>query len=216
MPDNLEVMLRNQVNANLNHALDTAVQAGDVQTARKVTQQLQQLALETSKSPDVPKFSNNDIRAALKSKASWFGIDPRRSAKAVEFGKNMEPQSFPNAEAFAEALIKSVNEEYKTNEPKESDEEEPELEEPENEDKSEKKPERKRTDAPSGEGVRAIPRRTSGAWTKLSDAPKEIADTIRSAAERFTRNATKEQKEKYIVTALGTAYASDQRSRVKR
>jgi hypothetical protein len=205
MPDDLEVMLRNQIQNNLTYALDSAVQAGDIQAARKATQQLAELHLKNVKSSNVPQYSNADIRAVMQAKASWFGVDPRRSAKAVEFGKNMEPSAFKSAEAFAEALIKAVNNEFEEGE--EVEEEEVEEEEPE------KKVVRKRTDAPSGEGARAIPRRSSGPWTKLSEAPRDVADTIKAAAEKFTRNATKEQKEKYVATALGTAYAADQRTR---
>lgn len=222
MADDLEVMLRNQVQANLTHALDSAVQAGDIQAARKATQQLQDLALQNLKASGGRLFNNADIRASLKTKAPWFGVDPRRSAMAVEFGKNMEPESFKSADDFADAIVKSVNEEFKRNgkphekeeDPDEDlDEEEPDEEEP---DEEEKKVTRKKTDAPSGDVRRAVPRRSSGPWVKLSDAPKDIAETIKSAADKFTRNATKEQREKYIATALGTAYAADQRLRGKK
>lgn len=206
MPDDLEVMLRQQIQNNLTNALDSAVQAGDIQAARKATQQLADLHVKNVKPSDAPQFNNADIRNAMKTKASWFGVDPRRSAKAVEFGKNMEPQSFKSASDFADALVKAVEDEFKDGS------EEPD-EEPEDEEEPEKKVARRKTDAPSGDTGRAIPRRSSGPWTKLSDAPKDVADTIRGAAEKFTRNATKEQKEKYISTALGTAYAAEQRAK---
>jgi hypothetical protein len=206
MPDDLEVMMRNQIRNNLTHALDSAVQAGDIKAAREATQQLADLHVKNVKASDVPQFNNADIRAAMTKQASWFGVDPRRSAKAVEFGKNMEPQAFKSAAEFAEALVKAVNDEFDGSE-------EAEEEAEEEEEKEEKKVARKRSDAPSGDIARAIPRRSSGPWTKLADAPKDVADTIRSAAEKFTRNASKEQKEKYVATALGTAYAADQRAK---
>lgn len=209
---NLEVMLKNQMQANLTHQLDSAVQAGDIQAARKATEQLQQFALQ-NKPANTPQFNNADIRASLKTKAPWFGVDPRRSAKAVEFGKNMEPESFQTADAFAEAIVKAVEEDFKPNDKPDDDEEEEEQEEEEEEGK---KVARKKTDAPSGDGARAVPRRTSGPWVKLGDAPKDIAQQIKASADKFTRNATKEQREKYIATALGTAYAADQRSRGKK
>ena len=207
----LETMLKNQVAANLTYALDSATQAGDIQAARKAAQQLQEFAV-SNKQPDAPSFTNADIRTAIKAKASWFGIDPRRSAKVVEFGKNMEPQSFKSAEEFADAVIEAVEDEFKPardDEPIDDEPEEPEEEEPE------KKVARKKTDAPSSSGARAVPRKSSGPWSKLSDAPKEIAENIKRATDKFTQNATKEARAKYIATALGTAYAANQRAKGK-
>lgn len=205
----METMLRNQVQTNLTNALDSAVQAGDIQAARKATQQLQEFALTLNKTPAATSFTNADIRTAIKAKASWFGVDPRRSAKVVEFGKNMEPQSFKSAEEFADAIIKAVDDEFKT----EKEEEEEIEKEKEDEGAGEKKVARKKTDAPSGDVGRAVPRSSSGLWTKLSDAPRDVAEHVRNSAEKYTRNATKEQREKYIATALATAYAADQRAK---
>jgi hypothetical protein len=206
---NLETIYHNQMQANLVHALDSAVQVGDINAARKATQGLSELAITQAKNAN-PQFTNADIRAALKVKAPWFGVDPRRSARAVEFGKNMEPQSFKSADAFADELIRAIAEEFEMEEP------EPEEDDEEKEENKENKIARRKTDAPSGEITRAVPRRSSGPWAKLSDAPKDVADTIKNAADKFTRNASKEQREKYIATALGTAYAADQRSRTKK
>jgi hypothetical protein len=50
----------------------------------------------------------------------------------------------------------------------------------------------------------------------LSDAPKEIADSVKRATEKFTANATKEARAKFVESALATAYAADQRSRGKK
>jgi hypothetical protein len=205
----VETMMRNQMHNTLTRQLDSATQAGDIQAARKVAQQLQELALTTVKKNGVVPFNNEDIRDCLATKAPWFGTDPRRSAKAVEFGKNMEPQRFKSAEEFADAVIKAVADEF---EPAEEAEEE----DTEDEDVEKKPAVRKKTDAPSSAGARAVPRRSAGPWSKLSDAPKEIADTIKASADKFTRNATKEQREKYISTALGTAYAADQRAKGKK
>lgn len=206
--NNLETMLHGQVQANLVRALDSAVQAGDIKAAREATNQLADLHLQNSKKAPA-QFTNVDIRESLKKKAPWFGVDPRRSAKAVEFGKNMEPTSFKSADEFADKLIKSIAEEF--------DEEEGDEEEADGpEETEEKKVARKKTDAPSSAMGRAIPRRNSGQWVKLGDAPKEIADTIKASADKFTRNATKEQREKFITTALGTAYAADQKLKGKK
>lgn len=211
MATDIEAIVKNQLQTSLTHQLDAATQAGDIAAARAAANKIAEFALQ-NKSPDAPSFTNVDIRKSLKEKAPWFGVDPRRSAKAVEFGKNMEPQSFKSADEFADALIKSIKEEF------EDADDEPEEEEDEDEDeKPEKKVARKKTDAPSSSMARAVPRRAaSGPWVKLSDAPKDIAETIKASADKFTRNATKEQRERYIATALGTAYAADQRSRGKK
>lgn len=212
--NNLETMLRSQLQANLVYKLDSATQAGDIVAARKAAQELSEFAVQ-HKSANKPHFDNADIRTALKAKAPWFGVDPRRSAKAVEFGKNMEPESFKSADEFAEKLIKAVEKDYKKEEDEEDDDDDEEVdeEESEEEEKEEKKIARKRTDAPSGDARRVVSRRSSGPWTKLSDAPKDIAQQIKASADKFTRNVTKEQREKYITTALGTAYTADQRTR---
>lgn len=201
---NLEAMVHAQMHDTLHRQLNSAVQVGDINVARAAVQQLNQLAVTQAKNNK--QFTNHDIREVLKTKAPWFGVDPRRSARAVEFGKNMEPASFETAEAFADELIKAVKEEF--DEPDNEPDDEPE-------EKEEKKVVRKRTDAPV-DHARAVPRRSSGVWAKLSDAPKDIAEQIRNSADKFTRNATKEQREKYITTALSAAYTADQRGRARK
>jgi hypothetical protein len=204
----LETMLRQQVQTNLTHALDSAVQAGDINAARNATKQIAELAASSAKPVAKPAFTNVDIKNALKEKAPWFGTDPRRSAKAVEFGKNMEPEAFPTAEAFAEAVVKAVDEEFK---PVPTTEDEPEERE---EEEKEEKTARKKTDAPSADTGRSATRaRSSGPWTKLADAPKDVADIVKSQADKFTRNASKEQREKFISNALSTAYNAAQRNK---
>lgn len=209
--NNLETMLKNQMQANLVHQLDAATQAGDIAAARRAAQQLSEFAVQ-HKPADTPHFTNADIRKALKAKAPWFGVDPRRSARAVEFGKNMEPESFKSADDFAAELIKAVDEE---NREEEADEEEDVDEEAEELKEELKKVARRKTDAPSGDARRPVSRKSSGPWTKLSDAPKDTAQQIKNSADKFTRNVTKEQRDKYIMTALATAYAADQRLRGK-
>jgi hypothetical protein len=148
----------------------------------------------------------------MQTKAAWFGTDPKRSAKAVEFAKNMEPTAFKTAEEFSDALIKAVDEEFK---PAGEKEHEPENEDEETEEEKEKPVARKKTDAPTGDTGRSASRAgSSGPWNKLSDAPKEVADNIKRQAEKFTR--TKEAKDKFITTALGSAYADHQRKGAKK
>jgi hypothetical protein len=206
----IETMLRQQMQQTLTNQLDTATQAGDIAAVRKTAQQIAEFAAASAQPAKKPAFTNDDIKKAIKAKAEWFGTDPRRSAKVVEFGKNMEPESFATADAFADAVIKAVDEEFKT--AKAEDEEPVEDEEPKEEE--EKPVARKKTDAPSGDTGRSATRgRSIGPWAKLSDAPKEVADQIRVFADKSTRNATKEAKEKFITTALATAYATAQRKK---
>jgi hypothetical protein len=210
MADDLQQMMRNKIHNDLLGRLDYATQSGDIQAARQAAAQLADFTAK-NRPPDVPAFTNADVRAAIKAKAEWFGVDPRKSAKVVEFGKNMEPASFKSAEEFADRIIKEVEKEYEEAD-EEPDEEEEEEDEDEKLEKELKKVARKKTDAPSSSGARALPRRaSSGPWTKLSDAPKEIAQQIKAQADKFTRNATEEQRKKYIATALGTAYNAEQR-----
>ncbi len=207
----IETMLRQQMQQTLTNQLDTATQAGDIAAVRKTAQQIAEFAAASAQPAKKPAFNNDDIRKAIKAKAEWFGTDPRRSAKVVEFGKNMEPESFATADAFADAVIKAVDEEFKTAKVEETDEE---PEDETDEEKEDKPAARKKTDAPSGDTGRSAMRgKTSGPWAKLSDAPREVADQIRTFAEKSTRNATKEAKEKFITTALASAYAAAQRKK---
>jgi hypothetical protein len=219
-------MLRSQMQSTLTTQLDAAVQAGDIAAARKASDDLQKLA-GTVQKPAAPAFSNADIRAQLKAKATWFGIDPRKSAKAIEYGKTMEPDAFKSAGEFADALIKAVEEDFKvapaagdgTGEGAGDGTGEGAGDgagEGTGEGEGEQKPAaaRRRTDAPSGEGGgRGAPRRASGPWTKLADAPKEVADQIKAQADKFTRNASKEQRDKFITNALDVAYRASQKGK---
>ncbi len=208
--NDLTTMLHKQVQENLTRSLDAAVQAGDIAAARNATKQIAELALSTAPAPKKPKLADADIRDALKTKAPWFGTDPRKSAKAVEFGKNMDPESFSTAEAFADAVVKAVDEEFKTAEP------EPEDEETEDEEKEEKPVARKKTDAPTGDTGRSASRgKSSGPWAKLADAPKDVADRIKGQADKFTRNSPKEAREKFISMALSSAYAAQSKGASK-
>jgi len=202
--NDLTTMLHKQVQENLTRMLDSAVTAGDIAAARNATKQIAELALSTVPAKK-DKIADADIREALKTKAPWFGTDPRRSAKAVEFGKNMDPTSFATAEAFADAVVKAVDEEFKP-----VKEDEPIDDEEEDDKPEEKEPvARKKTDAPTGDTGRSVTRsRSSGPWAKLSDAPKDVAERIKGQADKFTRNAPKEARDKFISMALGTAYAA--------
>jgi hypothetical protein len=215
----LNVMMREQAVAGLQRELDDAVTNGDTEAARKTSEKIAALAVSTA--PKAPAFGDAEIRAELE-KADWFGIDPKKSAKAVEFGKTMNPKKFATAAAFAEALIKAVNEDGKPPAPvkDEGDEDEPEEDEDDvkpGDKPAEKKP--RKTDGP-GEGdatQRGGVRRTSGPWVKMADAPADVQKEIKRSADKFVSgNAPKEQREKFIAKALESHYAAHQRNKGKK
>ena len=195
------MMMREQARAGLQTQLDAAVTNGDTAAATKIAEDIAKLAVQSA--PKAPPYGDVEIRAELE-KAPWFGIDPKKSAKAVEFGKTMNPKKFATAEAFAVALIKAVDEEFK---PAAAEVEE------EAETEGEKKPVKKRaTDAP-GEGDalgnRTATNRRTGPWTKLTDAPADVQKEIKRTADKFVSStAPKEQREKFIAHALESHYAT--------
>ncbi len=224
-------MMREQALSGLRTQLDAAVTNGDTEAARKVTDQIANLTLQTA--PKAPPYGDAEIRTAL-DKAPWFGTDPKKSGKAVEFGKTMDPKKFATAEAFAEAIIKAVDEEFKPagsaapkgeegEEEGEENETDEEREEREAEEAEAAKAARKtrRTDGP-GEGDAlngrgAANRRSSGPWAKLTDAPADIQKEIKRQAEKFVPStAKKEQRDKFITNALASHYAQFQRSKGKK
>jgi hypothetical protein len=207
--NDLNVMMREQARAGLQTALDAAVTNGDTAAATKIAEDIAKLAVQSA--PKAPPYGDVEIRAELE-KAPWFGIDPKKSAKAVEFGKTMNPKKFATAETFAAALIKAVDEEFKPAAAEVEEEAETETEE-EAETEGEKKPVKKRaTDAP-GEGDalgnRSATNRRTGPWTKLADAPADVQKEIRRTADKFVSStAPKEQREKFIAHALESHYAT--------
>ena len=206
----LNTMMRDQARAGLQVQLDTAVTNGDTEAARKITDQIAALAVQTA--PKAPPYGDVEIRAAL-DKQAWFGTDPKKSKAAMELGKNLDPKKFASAEAFAAAVVKAVEDEFKPATPAKSGDEDPENEDPENEpEKPAKKP--RRTDGPSSaDSANRSGRRTSGPWTKLADAPAAIQAEIKRAADKFVRsNAPKEQRDAFIAKALESQYAIHQRT----
>jgi hypothetical protein len=203
------MMMREQARAGLQTQLDAAVTNGDTAAATKIAEDIAKLAVQSA--PKAPPYGDVEIRAELE-KAPWFGIDPKKSAKAVEFGKTMNPKKFATAEAFAVALIKAVDEEFKPAAAEVEEEAETETEE-EAETEGEKKPVKKRaTDAP-GEGDalgnRTATNRRTGPWTKLTDAPADVQKEIKRTADKFVSStAPKEQREKFIAHALESHYAT--------
>ena len=211
----LNTMMRDQARAGLQVQLDTAVTNGDTEAARKITDQIAALAVQTA--PKAPPYGDVEIRAAL-DKEAWFGTDPKKSKAAMELGKNLDPKKFASAEAFAAAVVKAVEDEFKPATPVRSGDEDPENEDPENED-AENEPEKpakkgRRTDGPnSADSANRSARRASGPWTKLTDAPAAIQTEIKRAADKFVpANAAKERRESFIAKALESQYAIHQRT----
>lgn len=203
----LNILMRQTAETALQTRLDAAVADGDAETARKVSKEIAEFAVATA--PKAPTgFTPDDVRAEL-NKLDWFGVDPKRSAKVMELGKNMDLKKFPTAADFAKAVVAAVDEEFKpaAEEPGEDDDEtEPVTKKPE------AKPAARRTDGPR-DGDMSSGNRTSsrGPWTKLSDAPAEVATNIRRQATKFLpANATDEQKKKFTASQLEIAYKTHQ------
>jgi hypothetical protein len=216
----LNVMMREQALSGLQAQLDTAVTNGDTVAARKISDDIAKLQVQTA--PKAPPYGDAEIRGQLE-KAPWFGIDPKKSATAVEFGKTMDPKKFATAEAFAAALIKAVEEEFKpaAAAAEEGGDGEPGDEGTDedagtDEDKPPKKP--RKTDGPGDDVLRgATNRRGTGPWAKLSDAPPDVQKEIKRQADKFvSSSATKEQRDKFVANALGSHYAQHQRSKGKK
>lgn len=207
----LNQMMRLQAQNGLQAALDKAVTDGDTEAARKVSADLAALAVSTA--PKAPPFGDVEIRAVL-DKQDWFGTDPKKSAKAMEFGKTMDPKKFATAELFAAAVVKAVDEEFKA--PVKTEEDEDGEEPPKDED-GENPPAGKkarRTDAPGeGDALNRSGRSTrSGPWTKLSDAPGDVQKEIRRQADKFVpANAGKERRETFVTKALESHFTIHQR-----
>lgn len=222
----LNTMMLDQARSGLQRELDDAVTNGDTDAARRASEKLANLAV--SSAPKAPAITQEAIRAEL-DKQPWFGIDPRKSAKAVELGKTMDPKKFASAAAFAEALIKAVDADFpaprtKPEAGEEGDDAGGEEGDDEEDDDAEadtakpaKKP--KRSDAPGeGDAGGARPqRRTAGPWTKLADAPANVQKEINRSADKFVgSSATKESKAAFIARALESHYQIAQRAKGKK
>lgn len=220
----LNMMMRTQALAGLNGQLDVAVTNGDAEGARKIAADIAKL--EVSTAPKAPPFGQADITAEL-DKQPWFGTDPRKSRTAVDLGKTMDPRKFPTAAAFAEALVKAVEEEFKPvaaaeNDPAEdeTDEERDAREAKEAEAAAKTAAKLRRTDGPGDRdalGAGTGTRQSSGPWAKLPDAPAAVQKEIKRQADKFvSSNAPKEQREKFIAHALGSHYTAHLRAKGKK
>lgn len=234
----LNVMMREQARAGLQTQLDAAVTNGDTAAATKIADDIAKLAVQSA--PKAPPYGQAEVIAELE-KLPWFGVDPKKSAKAMEFGKTMDFKKFATAAAMAEALVKAVDAEFKpapaagaaddalvdedgnpVNEDGEPVDEDGELLTAEAiaARKAAAKPGKKRTDGPGENDTlnnRAAGARRTGPWTKLSDAPAAIQTEIKRSADKFiSAKAPKEQRETYTARALESHYTIHQRKAGKK
>jgi hypothetical protein len=218
----LNTMLREHARTGLQSQLDAAVTAGDTVAATKIADDIAKLAVSTA--PKTPAYGDAEIRAEL-NKLDWFGVDPKKSGRVLALGRDMDPKKFPDAVAFAAALVKAVDEEFKPagrtqDEPEEEELNEDETpEEKEAREKAAKKP--RRTDGPSendsGSARSGRGARSTGPWTKMSDAPPEVQKEItRSLGKFLSSNATEDQKKSFRAKALESHYnAAQQKTKGK-
>jgi len=220
----LNMMMREQARAGLQTQLDAAVTNGDTAAATKIADDIAKLAVSTA--PKAPAYGDAEIRAEL-NKLDWFGVDPKKSGRAVALGRDMDPKKFSSAEAFSAALIKAVEAEFPTPgaSGKEVEEDEDEDEEDEDGDDAAKeaaavaRKAKRKTDGPNeGDALnRGTQQRRTGPWTKLADAPAETQKEIKRQADKFvSSSAPKEQREKFIAGALESHYAQYQRTKGKK
>jgi hypothetical protein len=216
--NDLTTVMRDHARAGLQTQLDAAVTEGDTEKVRKITADIVKLEVQTA--PKAAPYGDVEIRAQL-DKQEWFGTDPKKSARAIELGKSLDPKKFATAEAFTAALVKAIDDEFKPPAPQkeESEGEEEGGDEEGGEDEGRNKPAKlRKTDGPKeGDSAGRASRRAAGPWTKLSDAPKEIQAEIKRAADKFVPAALPEERRKtFIAKALESQYAMHQRAAGKK
>lgn len=218
MPD-LNVMLLEHAKSGLQAELDTAVTNGDTDAARKAADKIAKL--ETATAPRAPTgFGDAEIRAEL-NKLPWFGVDPKKSGRTIELGKTMDPKKFNTAAEFAAALVKAVDEDLKpaasvADPPENETDEEREAREAEEAEAAAKAKKPRASDGPAdGDTGGTRTRRTSGPWTKMSDAPADVQKEINRTADKFAPK-TKELRDKYVANALQAHYARAQIAKGKK
>jgi hypothetical protein len=218
----LNMMLRQTARSGLEAKLAQAVVDGDQEAAKKIAKEMSDLELQTA--PKAPPYGDAEIRAEL-NKLPWFGVDPRKSAKAMQYGKDLDPRKFSTAEAFAKAVAEAVEQDFKPasetppkDDEEEEDEDEKEEEEEEESDGKDKPEPRKRTDGPGendADGSR--PRRASGPWKKMSDAPPAVQTEIRRTMTKLLgARTTEDQRKAFETRALESHYAAQQRGKQRK
>jgi hypothetical protein len=206
----LATMLRNQMQQNLQNSLDTAVQAGDITAARNATKQILDLSLAEARSSTAAKKvpTKDEIKAAISAKAAWFGIDPRKTAQAVELGKMMDPERFDSAEAFAAALLKSLDTEAAAAAASAAGEGEEDDGEGEDEGETERQPKKRKNATERPElGAGGAPAVTSNLRRAFESGdikalPRAAQEAIKKSADKLARNADEKGRKAFITNAV--------------
>lgn len=202
----LNAMMRQTTLDTLNSQHEAAVVNGDVAGAKAISDKIADFKIAIAPKP-ATGFGDTEVKAEL-NKLDWFGADPKKSAKAMEFARNMSPAKFATPEAYVAAVVKAMEDDAAPAPATGGADED--------EDDDGVKPEPKaarRTDGPRADDTSARGRGAGGgAWVKLSDAPKDIQTRIKGQATKFLpANATDDQKKKFTERALSSAYADHQR-----
>lgn len=210
----LATMLRQQLQNNLQASLDSAVQAGDINAARKASKDILDLNLAEARASTAVKAAptKDEIKKAVTAKAPWFGVDPKKSAKALELAKMMDPERFETADAFADALLKSVAEdEAGTGKAADEDDEDEDSEDDEDAEAARREARRKNRQNKTPGTELAEGGRGAGGSSNLRRAmetgdikslPKDAADEIKKSASKFASRGNEEQRKAFIVNAV--------------
>jgi hypothetical protein len=208
----LGTMLKQQMQNNIAQSLDSAVQAGDIQAARKAATSLIELEKATAAAaPAVKKPPTLDeVKKAVATKLPWFGIDPRKTEKLMALGRMMDPTRFDTPEAFADQLVKAYNDEDKkpargaaaaSDEDDENDENAEDDEDAENdenaEDDEDAEPKRgvrrerkngtQQPELNNSRGGGATNLRTAFQTGDIKHLPRTAADEVRKSADKYAR-----------------------------
>jgi len=205
----LDELMRKTTLDTLTSQHEAAVVNGDVAGAKAAADKLAEFKLATAPKPAVQTgFGDTEVKAEL-NKLPWFGADPKKSAKAMDAARNMSTAKFATPQAFVEAVVKAVEDDAAatttaTEEPGDDDDDAG---------KAATKPATRRTDGPRDDDTGARGRGAGGgAWSKLSEAPKDVQARIKASAQKFLpAAATEEQRKNFHKRALDAAYAEHQR-----
>jgi|SRR5579859_4333319 len=226
----LNTMLRQQMQNTLTAQLDAATQAGDIAAARKAAQSLMEFSVATAAATTKPAKKPptiEELKKAIMAKADWFGVDPRRSAKAVELGKMMDPERFETADAFADALLKELAKDEKP--PRNSDSENnadddsiDENDDDDSEDEDAMDAQRQGRNRPARRNGTTQPELNAGGRSNggtnlrrafdtgdIKHLPRAAADEIRKSADKFARNGDEKQRKIFIENAVKARARSD-------
>jgi hypothetical protein len=204
----LNTMLREHARSGIKAQLDAAVVAGDSAAAQKAADELAkfEIALQPPAAKGEP-YTVEDRRIAMEKVAPWFGVDPVKTARAMELSKHLDVKKFATADAFATAVRDAVDKEL---EPKTAKTEEGEGEDDEEGDGGgtappTAAPPKRKTGGADDLGPGPA-RSSSKAWTKLTDAPTEVRQSIQRQVDKMVpRNAKPEVKALFITRALESA-----------